>query len=134
MKKLAVFASLSILGMVPQVHAQNSCNQINLQGVYSFVASGTLGSAPFVAAGQTTYDGAGAAAGSIQISMNGTVTPVLAWSGTYTMNPDCTATKAANIPGLGTIHFYITWGDQLNELRFIATDPGTTISGTARKQ
>jgi hypothetical protein len=134
MKNLTVLASMLILGIVPQVHAQDSCNRTNLSGVYSFVASGTLGSAPFAAAGQTTYVGDGSVSGSIQVSVNGTVTPVLPWSGTYTMNPDCTANKTANIPGVGAIHFFITFGNSFNELRFIATDPGTTISGTARKR
>ena len=70
----------------------------------------------------------------IQISINGNITNVIQWSGSYTMNPDCTATKTATIPGVGTLHFFVTAGDDFKELRFIATDPGTTISGTARKQ
>ena len=70
----------------------------------------------------------------IQISMNGQVTPVIAWSGTYTMNSDCTLTKTAVIPGVGTVHFFGTAANYYTELRFIATDPTTTISGTARRQ
>ena len=145
MKKLAVLASLLILTLVPQVYARDGCSNADLQRDYSFVASGTFGSSPFAAAGQTTYDGNGGVTGLIQISLGGNVSPVLPWSGTYLVNPEnCTTTKTAVIPnapyGPGgspvtlTVHFFFTAGDDFKELRFIATDSGTTISGTARKQ
>ena len=134
MTRLAIFANLLIWGIVPQLPAAE-CSNADLRGVYSFVASGTLGSAAFATAGQTTYEGNGNVTGLIQISLNGAVTPVLAWSGTYTVDPNnCTATKAAVIPGIGTVHFFVTAGDHFNELRFMSTDKGTVITGTARKQ
>ena len=134
MTRLAIFANLLIWGIVPQLPAAE-CSNADLRGVYSFVASGTLGSAAFATAGQTTYEGNGNVTGLIQISLNGVVTPVLAWSGTYTVDPNnCTATKTAVIPGVGTVHFFVTAGDHFNELRFMATDTGTAITGTARKQ
>jgi len=70
----------------------------------------------------------------IQISVNGNVTSVIPWSGTYNVNSDCTITKTGVVPGFPTLHFFVTAGDNFKELRFIATDPGTTISGTAKKQ
>ena len=134
MTRLAIFATLLIWGIVPQLTAAE-CSNADLHGVYSFVASGTLGSASFATAGQTTYEGNGNVTGLIQISLNGAVTPVLAWSGTYTVDPNnCTATKTAVIPGIGTVHFFVTAGDHFNELRFMSTDKGTAITGTARKQ
>lgn len=134
MTRLAIFATLLICGMVPQLTAAE-CSNANLRGVYSFVASGTLGSAAFATAGQTTYEGNGNVTGLIQISLNGSVTPVLAWSGTYTVDPNnCTATKTAHIPGVGTVHFFVTAGADFKELRFMASDAGTAITGTARKQ
>jgi hypothetical protein len=136
MKRLAVLASLLILTWIPQVYAHDGCSNADLQGTYSFVASGTYDSSPFAAAGQTTYDGNGNAAGLIQFSNGGVVTPLLSWSGTYIVDTkNCTATKTIEIPALSlTIDFFITAGDNFKELRFIATDSGTTISGTARKQ
>ena len=135
MTRLAIFATLLIWGIVPQLTAAE-CSNADLHGVYSFVASGTLGSASFATAGQTTYEGNGNVTGLIKISLNGAVTPVLAWSGTYTVDPNnCTATKTAVIPGIGTVHyFFVTAGNHFNELRFMATDAGTAITGTARKQ
>jgi hypothetical protein len=139
MKKLMLLASILMLTFAPRVDAQEGCSNADLQGVYSFVASGTFGASSFAAAGQTTYDGKGGVTGLIQISVGGIVSPVLPWSGTYTVNPEnCTTTKTAVIPGTPwgtlTVHFFITAGEDFKELRFIATDTGTTISGTAREQ
>jgi len=134
MTKLAILTTLLIWGIVPQLTAAE-CSNADLRGVYSFVASGTLGAAAFATAGQTTYEGNGKVTGLIQISLNGAVTPVLVWSGTYTVDPNnCTATKTAVIPGIGTVHFFVSAGNSFKELRFMATDAGTVITGTARKQ
>ena len=89
----------------------------------------------FATAGQTKYDGNGNATGLIQISLNGNVTPVIQWTGPTVWIPTTApSTKTVNIPGVGTVHFFGTSGDRFKELRFIATDSGTAISGTARKQ
>jgi len=142
MKKLAVFAGLLISGMiVPVSHAGVWCSVSNLQGEYSFVATGTLFPAsglpagPFAAAGKTTYDGEGNASGVIQISLSGTML-YSTWHGPYKVDSaTCTVTKAITLDVNGvTLHFFITAGNDFRELRFIATDPGTAITGTATKQ
>jgi len=146
MKKLAVFASLLISAIVPQVNAEDGCSNADLRGVYSFVAAGTFAGSPFAAAGQTTYDGSGNAAGLIQFSLNGAILPSAApskWTAFYKVDTStCTATKTINLPAdssLGPLSgaqlpFFITAGAGFSELRFIATAPGTTITGSARKQ
>jgi len=135
MKKLAVFASMLICTIAHQIHAEEQCSNADLRGVYSFVASGTFGAASFVTAGLTTYHGDGQVDGLIQISLNGNAMKVTSWTGKYTVDPvNCTATKTADIPGVGTVHFFVTAGDGFRELRFISTDTGASISGTARKQ
>jgi hypothetical protein len=142
MKKMTVLASILLCSLVPSLHAQedfhtqDQCSNADLHGVYSFVASGTMaGVGAFATAGQTKYDGNGKAKGLIQISLNGNVTAVTPWTGSYSVNPsNCTVAKTVSIPGIGTVHFFGTAGDRFKELRFIATDSGTAISGTARKQ
>lgn len=126
MKKLAVIAGILTWGLiVPQINAEDRCSNADLRGVYSFVASGTLGGSAFATAGQTSYDGNGGVAGLIQISLGGNVTPVIKWSGTYSVDPEnCTATKTAQIPGIGIVHFFVTAGAGFQELRFMATDTG----------
>jgi len=133
MKKLVVFASMLIWGIAPLSAAD--CSNADLRGVYSFVASGTFGSAAFATAGQTTYDGKGGVTGLIRVSLGGSVTPVIAWTGNYTVDPEnCTVSKTAIIPGVGTVHFFLTAANDFKELRFIATDPTTAITGNARKR
>lgn len=142
MKRMTIFASILLCSIVSGLHAQDDfhgqdqCSSADLHGVYSFVASGTMaGVGAFATAGQTKYDGNGKAKGLIQISLNGNVTALTPWTGTYSVNPtNCTVSKTVSIPGIGTVHFFGTAGDRFKELRFIATDSGTAISGTARKQ
>ena len=141
MKKITMFVGILLCALAPQlraadqIHQEDRCSNADLRGAYSFVASGTFGTAPFATAGRTIYDGRGNAEGVIQVSVNGGLTPRLDWSGTYTVDPaTCTATKTANITGFGAVEFFVTFGDGFRELRFIATTPGATISGTAKKQ
>jgi len=143
MKKITMFAALLLCVMTPRLYAadgKNSderCSNADLKGVYSFVASGTFGGQAFATAGQTTYDGHGKAGGLIQVSLNGTVSTLREWSGVYTMDPaTCTVTKTAIISGndFPPIQFFVTAADDFRELRFIATNQGAAISGTARKR
>ena len=143
MKKITMFAALVLCLMAPRLCAADEkngdvrCSNADLKGVYSFVASGTFGGQAFATAGQTTYDGQGKAGGLIQVSLNGAVTSVREWTGVYTVDTDtCTVTKTANISGgdFPPIQFFVTASDGFRELRFIATNPGAAISGTARKR
>jgi hypothetical protein len=143
MKKITICAALLVGVMAPRLHASDAkktdevCSNADLKGAYSFVASGTFGGQPFATAGQTTYDGHGKAGGLIQVSLNGAVTTVREWSGAYTMDAaTCTVTKTANIAGgdFPPITFFVTAADDFRELRFIATNQGAAISGTARKR
>src|SRR5580704_17677534 len=84
MKRITIVAGMLLLSIVPRIHAQDQvhekdrCSNADLRGIYSFVASGTMsGVGAFATAGQTTYEGNGNVSGLIQISLNGTVTPVL---------------------------------------------------------
>lgn len=140
MRKFAILAGMLIVISAPQMKAQGICFASHLQGTYSFVASGTFGGAGFAATGYGTYDGNGAVTGVIQASLGGSVSPVLPWTGSYVVNTDCTATKTITVPGLGpngtplTVHFFITAASAFSELRFIATDPTSVITGNARRR
>ncbi len=143
MRKLVIYATMLIPSMmVSHLNAQE-CFNFNLQGAYSFEASGTLTGSPFAAAGQTLYDGNGKAEGVIQASVGGTVYPPALWTATYSFGPMatdggqtvCVLTKTITIPSYGmTISFFGSAGAGFTELRFIATTSGATITGTAKKQ
>jgi hypothetical protein len=156
MRKIAIYTTMLISGMlVPHLNAQ-PCFNFALSGQYSFEASGTFAGMPFAAAGQTIYHGDGTADGVIQVSALGTVFPAAPWTATYTLGPMqtgggsnvCVLNKTLTVPNYGplTVSFFGTAGDGFNELRFIVTaackaTAGTaanaisaTVSGTAKKQ
>jgi len=129
--------------IVPYLNAE-SCKNADLHGQYSFVASGTVNGQPYATAGQTIYHGDGTAEGVIQASLGGNVYPLARWQATYTVSPMatdsgetvCVITKAITIPSYGglVINFFITASSDFKQLRFIATDSATTVSGTAAKE
>jgi hypothetical protein len=144
MKKVAVLAVLFSSVLVSQGMAQDECSNSSIRGQYSFVVSGTFAGAPFAAAGLGIYDGRGNVQGVIQASSNGNINPATAWSGTYTVQPMtagggqtvCVLTKTLTVPGYNNlvVSFFVTAADSFKELRFIATSPGATLSGTATKE
>ena len=112
-------------GRAPQLGA--ACSDADLHATYGFVASGTLGSSAFAATGLGTYDGNGGVSGVSQISLDGTLTTLLTWTGTYAMDlANCTFTKTINIQTVGTVSFFVTAANAFNDLRFIATSAGAT--------
>ncbi len=144
MKKVAFLIALFSSVMASQVRAQDECSNSSIRGQYSFVLSGTFGGAPFAATGLGVYDGHGNVQGVIQASSNGNINPATGWSGTYVVKPMtagggqtvCVLTKTLTVPGYNNlvVSFFVTAADSFKELRFLATSPGATLSGTARKE
>jgi len=143
MKKITVLASMLILGSILPGLKADECSSADLRGDYSFVVSGTLNGSPFAATGETIYNGDGTAEGVIQASVGGTVYPPAPWTAKYSLSlmtagggqTVCVLNKTITIPDYGMqVSFFGSAGDNFKELRFIATTPGSTISGTARKQ
>jgi hypothetical protein len=126
------------------------CSDASLQGSYGFRVEGTnvsnsaLPSGPFAALGKNTYDGHGVMQGEIVVSANGAIFSV-PYSGTYTLNTDCTGQKSVNLMGALkglTVTFDFLVDDNLHEIRMIMTQAGPTggtlsngltVSGDARK-
>ena len=69
-----------------------------LKGAYTFAFSGTNAGMPYNGVGLTTFDGAGNWTGTESANFNGFVIRWQAFSGTYTLNPDCTGTIFAVFP------------------------------------
>lgn len=103
---LSVLAGLVILApatkhgftVVPVVHAQSGCSVATLSGNYGFTfgPAGVLKlktgktAVPWVGAGLATLDGAGNMTATWANSFNGRITQGNVWTGTYTVNSDCT--------------------------------------------
>jgi len=128
----AALASLLISGFTTRLDAQDRCTNASLKGSYAFQVDGTNVNGPFAAIGKNTYDGKGHLKGVIVVSSNGAIIPAK-YEGTYTLNADCTGIKSAALDFGLTVNFYFVVDSDLREIRMIVTDPGFTVSGTARK-
>jgi len=147
-KVVVAFAfALALVSLVPSAHGQQ-CSFAHAAGKYGFTDIGTVvGVGPRTAVGILTLDAAGNVVnGKATSSLNGAMAEE-AFSGTYTVNPDCTGTFSVNVyhPS-GTLLFTgtldLAWDDvEMKELRFIFTSvklPNGTplsivISGNGRK-
>jgi hypothetical protein len=113
--------------------AEDTCTLASLEGAWGFAVSGTLLAVPAAATGVLTVDGEGNFCGHDTLSANGTILSE-EFTGTVTVNPDCTisATVVSSVVGEG--HFDGVLVRKGKEILLIRRDPGTILSGSAQKQ
>ena len=144
-------ATLFAIGLVVSIaapaHAGGRCSLALSAGHFGFTDNGTVvGIGPRTAVGVFTLDGAGSLVDGVATSsLNGSIAQET-FSGTYTVNTDCTGTGAATIYSSGTetlaLTFNLSFDDNMKEMRAIftsATLPDgtplpTVINLQARKQ
>lgn len=113
------------------------CSLGSLQGNYADSASATLipgGFSPSVCLGVVTFDGRGNLVSKETHSFNGQIIPVANYTGTYTVNADCTGTMTLTSAELGfttTQRFAIT--EDNKEIPYVVTDDGVVSSGVMKK-
>jgi hypothetical protein len=108
--------------------ADARCPLLNatLHGTYVVSGSGTIaGVGQVTALGQHTWDGQGNTIATNTISANGNILNVTV-TGTYTVNPDCTASLAESDGS----HYQFLIAPDGSKAWWIQTDPGTVVSGT----
>lgn len=114
-----------------------NCTQASLEGDWGFTLSGTVTPAPAVtpaaAVGVFTVDRLGNVSGRDTTSANGAVFPEM-FSGTATVNPDCTGSATINSSILGETHFDFVLVVKKSEMILIRKDAGTVVFGSAQKQ
>jgi hypothetical protein len=127
--------ALLLLG-IPQraiTQTQQSCSLETLKGTYIFDYTGYTivdgEHVPFSAAGFEYYNGDGTMRG-VFSGVDGGVTRNLEYTGTYTVNPDCTSELTTNDPVFGDLHFDQFLGPGGNRFTFVQTDEGSVASGT----
>jgi len=133
MSRLPVFCVLAFaliamsFALCPQpLHSAPLCprGDATLHGTYSVSGGGTVvGLGPVTSVGEVTYDGKGNSNAVYTASLNGTIQPVTV-RGTYTVNPDCTATAVE-----ASSHFNFVITPDGNTVWWMATDTGTVLSG-----
>ena len=112
------------------------CSLATLRGTYIYAYDGfnveNGQRFPFAFAGQEVYYGDGTMTGVHSASTNGTITRDIPYTGTYTVNRDCTGTLTTT-EELGTFHYDQFVGPKGNEFSWVATDPGVVASGFERR-
>jgi hypothetical protein len=89
---------------------------------------------PFVFAGQDRVNGEGSLTGVNSFSVNGAVSQSVTYTGTYTVNPDCTGTSTTVDDGTGEIaQFDLFFGRDGDAISFVQTDPGFVAASIERR-
>lgn len=114
-----------------------------LTGSYAFSFSGTTPNpgppammAPYNGVGIATFDGAGKITATESVNFGGFVLRNAPFSGTYTLNPDCTGTLTVKFPDGSIGHNDYVVADGGKTLLAISTDalpPGASLSLTFTK-
>ena len=143
----SLFAAVLLLNAVTPAHAAGPCSLARAAGSWSLTDSGTVvGLGDRVAVGVFKLDARGNLTDGVAASsLNGSVASEM-FSGTYTVNPDCSGTFDVKIYSGSTELFELTaftaFDDDMKEMRAVFTSvvapDGTSlqsvISLDARKQ
>ena len=144
----SLMAVILIAGLSAAAHADDSrCSLARSSGKWSFTDQGTvIGIGPRTAVGVLTLDGEGNLQNGVATSsLNGAIASET-FSGTYTVNPDCTGTISVDIFSSGTeiliVTLNVAFDDNMSHMRGIFTSAATpsgvqlstVINLDARKQ
>jgi hypothetical protein len=137
----------SSVGLVPSAQAKDrdddengrscpqNCSLRSLNGCYGFTFSGTiLGLGPIAGIGAINYDGQGHATLTQTLNINGSGGIRDTVTATYTVNPDCTGSEIVTQTNGSLTHIDFVIVDHGKEILTLPTDPGSVITGTAKKQ
>jgi hypothetical protein len=144
-KTFAIAAVTALaLTLAPAANAADKgCSNASLQGTFAYTGTGFVvtpvaRAGPFAEVGTQTFDGKGATTTTFTASGNGSLFQTT-FTGTYTVNPDCTGTinlvAPGPVPPAGTtVTLFFVMDDNLNGFQAIETLPGVVITRTARRQ
>jgi len=143
---LAAAAALACIIAIAQfgspAHAQAAspgggtpaCSDAKVQGTYVYYQGTSAqisgnSKSPFAVAGVEVYDGQGHDHGVFSQSVNGKITSQRSYTGTYTVNPDCTGTEVDTDTTGAVSHYDQYYLPSGNEFTFLQSDSGTVSSG-----
>jgi len=137
---VALFCVVVTATLAPAARAEDhACSNRSVAGKYGYTTAGTrLGIGPVAGTGIFTLDRDGNLLGGQQtVSFNGVIADET-YTGTYTVNSDCTGTANAvvvsSIPAFNRAStFDLVWVDNSSALRAIFTNAGTIITVDAKK-
>ena len=127
------------LSVAPTARADDKgCSVASLQGTFAYTGTGfnvtpAGAAAPFAEVGTQTFDGKGATTTTFTASANGNIFQIT-FTGTYTVNPDCTGTMTLLTPAPNpTVTLFFAMADNLNEFHAIETLPGVVVTRIGRR-
>jgi|SRR5579871_1442381 len=121
------------------VHAQSGCTVASMQGGYGYTVTGyyfdNMGNYNFYsAAGNFVADGAGNLKGKETDAFNGGVVRGDPYTGTYSVNSDCSAALTTNSAALGPANYDIVLSNGGTTMQMVESDTGTNVSGVGARQ
>lgn len=120
-----------------QAWGQSECSLATLQGTYIFAYDGIQlkdgKQIPFAQAGQETYNGDGTMTGVFSGNFGGEVVRNAPYTGTYTVNDDCTGSLTTTEETGVISHYDQFTGPRGDELSFVQTDPDFIAAGFQRR-
>ncbi|MGH9718769.1 MAG: hypothetical protein ACRD8O_01035 [Bryobacteraceae bacterium] len=132
-----------LFALLPAVHAKQWCSNGDIIGTYAMLASGAIIqpektplTGPFARVGIVVADGNGNISANNTASYNGALFRE-SYSGTYTVNSDCTVTFQLLLPEPIKLPATLVGilSEDFKEIRFLLSAPaGTTIGGVLRRQ
>jgi hypothetical protein len=128
----AIGALLSASMLIAGEHGNGQCSNATLKGSYGLHATGTIiGIGDFAAIGRFTFDGKGNLTGKLFVRVNGNNLEPPEFTGTYSVNPDCTVSDSWG--GSSHVSVIVNEGKEYFILNNTSGE-GDTISGEAKKQ
>jgi hypothetical protein len=124
-------------GRAPQAEEDSlGCSLETLQGTYIY-ANSAFGvedgkRSPGAFAGQEVYYGDGTMSGVYSANLNGTIVQHILYTGTYTLNEDCTGSLTTTEES-GTFHYDHFVDPSGDGFSWVSTDPDVVASGFERR-
>jgi hypothetical protein len=125
--------------LAPAARADDhACSNRSVAGTYGYTTTGTrLGIGPVAGVGVSTLDRNGDVSGKQTVSFNGVIANET-YTGTYTVNSDCTGTAtlvvSSSIPAFNrTSTLDLVWVDNSSAIRMIFTNAQTIITVDAKR-
>ena len=143
-KTLAILALLTLGVLIgrftaqPIARAQGGCTVANLKGAYGVAVNGFFydfdgSQGVYSSAGLAVADGNGAITGTDTLNLDGTPTRGRQFTGTYTVNGDCTGTinlKDAKGNAISNMDMVVTNGGK--DVVMVEYDANLILNGTAK--
>ena len=123
----------SVLSLYGRATEETTC-ATNASGTFGFTGSGSyVGTGNIAISGQITLDGAGHVSGIESSSIAGKINSNIPFTGTYSVNSNCTGKAAFKPKGGSTVHISFELVRQMATVFWVETDANNIIAGWDRE-